>query len=57
MTGGLWCILGDFSSIRDPDERFGNCHRLSTNNNIKEFNEWIDDLEVLEAPWMGRKFT
>ena len=26
-------------------------------NNIKEFNEWIKDMEIEEAPWVGRKFT
>jgi len=49
--------LGDFNSIRYPVERFGICQRDSRNNNIKEFNGWIDDLEVVEAPWLGRKFT
>ena len=57
MVGGLWCLLGDFNSIRDHDERFGNSQRLSTDSSMKEFNDWIDDLEVLEPPWMGRKFT
>lgn len=55
--GGLWSIFGDFNSIRDPDERFGSCQRASADSSINEFNTWIDDLEVLEAPWMGRKFT
>jgi len=54
---GLWCILGDFNSIRDPDERFGSCQRLSTDSSMNEFNEWIDDMEILEVPCVGRKFT
>ncbi|RZC16671.1 Importin-9 [Glycine soja] len=37
---------GDFNSIKDPDERFGSGHRLSGDSNIKEFNDWIDDIEV-----------
>lgn len=57
IPGELWCILGDFNSIRDPAERFGTCQRESGTNSINEFNEWIDDLEVVEPPWLGRKFT
>ena len=26
-------------------------------NSIREFNVWIEDLELEDAPWMGRKFT
>jgi len=55
--GGLWCVLGDFNSIRDPTERFGTCERISRDNSIKEFNDWIDDLKVLEIPCLGRQFT
>ena len=57
MEGGLWCIMGDFNSIRGPDERFSNVQSLHEDSCIKEFNQWIDDLEVLEVPWLGRKFT
>ncbi|XP_028193184.1 uncharacterized protein LOC114378756 [Glycine soja] len=55
--GGLWCILGDFNSIRDTNERFGCGQRPSTDSSMTEFNEWIDDMEVLEIPCVGRKFT
>lgn len=26
-------------------------------SDITEFNELIDDIEVVEVPWVGRKFT
>lgn len=55
--GGLWCILGDFNSIRDPSERMGVGQRGVEESNIKEFNDWIDELEVDEAPWVGKNFT
>jgi len=54
---GLWCILGDFNSIRTPVERVGVCNRGVEVNNSREFNDWIAELEVEEAPWVGRKFT
>ena len=56
-NGGLWSILGDFNNVRHPAERTGNCHRGDGDSSIKEFNDWIDDLEVEDAPWVGRKFT
>ena len=54
---GLWCITGDFNSIRDPSERMGVGQMVAEESNIKEFNDWIDELEVEEASWVGRKFT
>ena len=53
----MWCILGDFNNVRNPSERLGSCHRGEGDNSIKEFNEWMEELEVEDAPWMGRKFT
>lgn len=55
--GGLWCICGDFNSIRNPIERVGVCHRGLEVSGSREFNQWIEDLEVEDAPWVGNKFT
>ena len=54
---GLWCILGDFNNIRTSEERVGACNKGMKVSNSREFKEWIADLEVEEAPWVGRKFT
>ena len=54
---GLWCILGDFNCIRNHIERSGTCHRGLENSGSREFNGWIEDLEVEEPPWVGSKFT
>eukprot|EP00256_Glycine_max_P051991 XP_014618170.1 uncharacterized protein LOC102664727 [Glycine max] len=54
--GGLWCILGDFNSIRNSSESFGVCHRGLEDYGSREFNEWIEELEVEEAPWVGSKW-
>ena len=56
-NGGLWCILGDFNNVRNPSERLGHCQRGEGDNSIKEFNDWIEEMEVDDAPWVGRKFT
>ena len=55
--GGLWCILGDFNNIKRTSERVGICQRGQDERIMKEFNEWIADLEVEDVPWVGRKFT
>ena len=38
----LWCVLGDFNFIRNPNERIGKTDRLLGDNSMQEFNEWID---------------
>ena len=37
--GVLWCILGDFNSIRRPEERIGLSQRGKIDSNMNEFNE------------------
>ncbi|KAL2974380.1 hypothetical protein AAZX31_14G101500 [Glycine max] len=55
--GGLWCVVGDFNTSRRPSERLGVCQRVQDEKTMKEFNEWIADLEVEDVPCVGRKFT
>lgn len=49
-----WCIGGDFNEIRCLSERVG-CSRRSVG--MHDFNEFIDNLEGVELPMLGRKFT
>ncbi|GMP83637.1 hypothetical protein CsSME_00037471 [Camellia sinensis var. sinensis] len=49
-----WCIGGDFNEIRCTSERAG-CSRRSVC--MHDFNEFIDNLEEVEPPMLGRKFT
>ncbi|KAH1197534.1 putative ribonuclease H protein [Glycine max] len=53
----LWCVLGDFNCIRNPNERIGKSDRLVGDNSMQEFNEWIEDMELLEVPNVGRQYT
>ena len=55
--GGYWCIVGDFNNIRTAAERVGSSQRGLDEGNIREFNDWIAELEVEEAPWVGKRFT
>ena len=54
---GLCCILGDFNCIRRQSERVGVCQRIRNGGNMKEFNDWIADLDVEDVPSVSRKFT
>ncbi|XP_028105282.1 uncharacterized protein LOC114304318 [Camellia sinensis] len=49
-----WCIGGDFNEIRFMSERRG-CSRRG--RGMKDFNELIDKLELVDMPMLGRQFT
>ena len=57
ISDGYWCILGDFNNIRSRGERMGSSQRELVDGSIVEFNKWIEELEVEEVPWVGKKFT
>lgn len=49
-----WCVCGDFNEVRKPEERNG-CLRKDSGMTI--FNKFIEDLELIDLPMLGRKFT
>ncbi|XP_028126752.1 uncharacterized protein LOC114323369 [Camellia sinensis] len=49
-----WCVGGDFNKIRLLSERKG-CSRRE--RGMKEFNEFVEQLELSDLPMLGRKFT
>ena len=49
-----WCIRGDFNGISFPYER---SWVRRSNQSMREFSEFIDDLEVVDLPLKGGKFT
>ncbi|CAL5414539.1 unnamed protein product [Camellia sinensis] len=51
---GPWCLEGDFNEIRSISERIG-CSRRD--RGIRDFNNMIDQLELIDMPTLGRKFT
>ena len=53
----LWCILGDFNSIRYQHERTTASQSVGSSTSITEFNSWISDMEVEEVRSVGRFFT
>ncbi|XP_057426415.1 uncharacterized protein LOC130719827 [Lotus japonicus] len=55
---GIWCVLGDFNAVRDRDERRGRENvRSLGGTEIREFNEFIESMELLDIPLVNRKFT
>ncbi|KAG5022915.1 hypothetical protein JHK85_019257 [Glycine max] len=45
---------GDFNSIRSPRERMGSSQRGLVDGSLAEFNNWIEEMEVEEAPRVGK---
>jgi len=52
-----WCMVGDFNAVRKPDERKGVSIGHANKKEILGFNEFIDKIEMLEIPFVGRKYT
>ena len=50
-------MLGVLNNIRNNSGRRGVCQRGVGESNINEFNEWIEEMEVEDVSWVGRKFT
>ena len=55
--GGYWCVLGDFNNIRVAAERVSTSQGGTADGSIRGFNEWIEEMEVEEVPWVGKSFT
>lgn len=53
-----WCVLGDFNAVRCPEERKGQGNSSSTQRlESSDFNQFIEGMELLDIPLIGRRFT
>lgn len=51
---GEWCIAGDFNAVLDAKERTG--RNMHTNQaEVLEFKQFIDQMEVVDIPVLGKK--
>ena len=50
-----WLIAGDFNETRFPSERSSSCRE--TTRRSHGFNEWIDDLQLMEVEFSGALHT
>lgn len=50
-----WLLAGDFNETRSPSERSNSCSE--TNRRSRNFNSWIEDLELIEVEFSGPQHT
>ena len=54
IFGAHLLVMADFNEILNVEERSG---ARSITRSMKEFDEWVDDLNLVDLPIVGRKFT
>jgi len=53
----MWCVAGDFNSIRSVGERRGQSSNVNYSSEIRSFNNYIEGSSLVNIPLLGRKFT
>lgn len=53
---GLWCVAGDFNAVLSREERRG-ASNSSYLSEIRELEAFKDDMELVDVPVLGKKFT
>jgi hypothetical protein len=56
---GRWCIVGDFNAVCRGDERVGvNSVEVGRESvDLVEFRTFLEELELVDLPLLGRRFT
>ncbi|GKV35275.1 hypothetical protein SLEP1_g43574 [Rubroshorea leprosula] len=54
QTRGLWCLVGDFNTVKNVEEKVGS--KVITIE-MREFNNFIMESELIDIPLVGRKYT
>jgi hypothetical protein len=57
LGGENWCFLGDFNSVISREERRGVSHVDSFSQEMREFADFVENLELVDIPIIGRRFT
>ncbi|WJX66076.1 hypothetical protein P8452_50669 [Trifolium repens] len=57
--GMVWCLVGDFNSVVDVSERrsAGLVSFPNSSMEMLEFKQFLEDLEMVDLPLVGRQFT
>jgi len=53
----VWCVIGDFNSVRRQNERRSLFSASDYSREIRGFNDFIEKSEFVDVPMVGRKFT
>lgn len=51
-----WCVSDDFNSVRNRDERRGRSLLLN-HSEMSEFDNFITEMELIDLPLIGRRYT
>jgi len=52
----VWCMVGDFNAIRNPKEMIGLSQSSGNLKEMAQFNLFIDNVDLLHIPMIGRKY-
>lgn len=52
----MWFLVGDFNAVTRSRERKG-VGNSSGSQEIIEFNSWVNEMQLVDPPFLGRKFT
>jgi hypothetical protein len=52
-----WCIVGDFNSVVNTNERRGIGVGAGASREVEEFGNFLRELEMFDLPLLGRQFT
>jgi exonuclease III len=57
--GGKWCVARDFNSIMRREDRRGvnDVSGSMVTSEMCQFGEFMEDLELVDLPLLGRRFT
>lgn len=53
---GLWCLVGDYNSVCNSLEMRGVGRNLATQE-VTEFRRFVEGMNVIDLPLLGRRFT
>nr|KYP35452.1 Transposon TX1 uncharacterized [Cajanus cajan] len=57
ISVSLWCVAGDFNSIRAVSERVNLVRESNNQTDIQLFNDFISNMEVEDISIVGKRFT
>ncbi|KAK2423798.1 hypothetical protein QL285_034226 [Trifolium repens] len=59
LGDGRWCIVGDFNAVTCMEERVGSVltDGRTTTTEVREFRNFVEELELVDLPLLGRRFT
>jgi hypothetical protein len=57
--GGAWCVIGDFNAVLNREERRGVNNSLFQlpSSEMVEFGNFVNNMDLMDLPILGRKFT